>query len=105
MASNSFEGTTAWLRGQWSNPSDIFTILLIIGGDIVQVAIAQLCGGPIKYLTPVSFSFGWVSRSIVQSENSPNKSAVTADKQLDIVCNLSTAFDRRRQSPHATPWT
>lgn len=55
-----FPGTAAWLRGQWSNPSDIFTILLIIGGDIVRVAVAQLCAGPVPYLTPVSFSFGWV---------------------------------------------
>ena len=54
--------TGAWLRDQWSNPSDIFTILLIIGGDVVQVAIAQLCAGPVPGLTPVSFSFGWVNQ-------------------------------------------
>jgi hypothetical protein len=53
-------GTEARLRQQWSNPSDIFTILMIIGGDIVKVAIAQLCAGRVPYLAPVSFSFGWV---------------------------------------------
>jgi len=58
-------GSSAWLRGQWSNPNDIFTILLLVGGDIVQVAIAQLCAGPITHLTPVAFSFGWVSFSYV----------------------------------------
>ena len=52
--------TSDWLRTQWSNPHDIFTILLIIGGDIVQKAIAQLTAGPVPRLTPVSFSFGWV---------------------------------------------
>jgi hypothetical protein len=62
MASDTkFGGTSSWLRAQWSNPGDAFTILLIIGGDIVQTAIAQLCAGPVPYLTPVSFSFGWVS--------------------------------------------
>ena len=59
MASNN-ETTSAWLQAQWSNPSDIFTILLIVGGDIVQKAIAQLTAGPIPHFTPVSFSFGWV---------------------------------------------
>lgn len=53
--------TKEWLRAQWSNPTDIFTILLIFGGEVVQVAMAQLCAGPVPYLTPVSFSFGWVS--------------------------------------------
>lgn len=53
-------GTESRLRDQWRNPSDIFTILMILGGDIVQVAIAQLCAGPVPFLTPVSFSFGWV---------------------------------------------
>lgn len=53
-------GSSAWLINQWSNPSDIFTILLLIGGDVVRVAVAQLCVGPVPYLTPVTFSFGWV---------------------------------------------
>lgn len=49
--------TQAWLRHQWSNPSDIFSILLLLGGDVVQRSIAQLCG---HTFVPVSFSFGWV---------------------------------------------
>nr|POE46975.1 hypothetical protein CFP56_00307 [Quercus suber] len=57
---DTFAGTAARLNAQWKNPSDIFTILMIIGGDIVKVALAQLCAGPVPYLTPVSFSFGWV---------------------------------------------
>ena len=57
--------TVDFLRGQWSNPADIFTILLIIGGDVVRVAIAQLCAGPVPNLTPVSFSFGWVIFSVL----------------------------------------
>lgn len=52
-----FVGTASWLRAQCANPGDIFDILLIIGGDIVKQAIAQLSGG---YIVPVSFSFGWV---------------------------------------------
>jgi len=57
----SLEGTSAWLRGQLQNPGDIFNLLLLIGGDVLRTAIAQLSAGPVPYLTPVSFSFGWVS--------------------------------------------
>src|SRR5436190_20883686 len=59
------------LRSQWSNPGDILSLLLLIGGDIVQKAIAQVVGvyvqpfkkGPRIFLTPVAFSFGWVAYS------------------------------------------
>lgn len=45
----------AQLSSQWSNPSDVFSILLILGGDVVGRALAQLAGG---WVTPVAFSFG-----------------------------------------------
>ncbi|KAI4267221.1 MAG: hypothetical protein LQ337_008449 [Flavoplaca oasis] len=48
------------LASHWNNPNDVLTILLIIGGDIVQKALAQLSGGQ---FVPVAFSFGWVSYS------------------------------------------
>lgn len=48
------------LRQQMSNPADILSVLLITGGDVIQKAIAQLSGTwPI--VTPIPFSFGWVS--------------------------------------------
>lgn len=49
----------ATLRSQWSDPSDVSTILMVIGGDVVQKALTQGTGTP--YFTPVCFSFGWVS--------------------------------------------
>jgi hypothetical protein len=42
-------------RDQWTYPQDVFSILLILGGDIVARAIAQLAG---TWITPVAFSFG-----------------------------------------------
>jgi hypothetical protein len=43
-------------RNEWKNPSNYaFTILLLLGGDVVARALAQLAGGR---LTPVAFSFG-----------------------------------------------
>ncbi len=43
---------------QWLNPSDILSVLLLLGPDIVQRAVAQLAG---RAITPVAFSFGWVA--------------------------------------------
>ncbi|KAK7708288.1 hypothetical protein SLS57_009022 [Botryosphaeria dothidea] len=51
---------------QLGNPTDILSVLLIIGGDIVQKAMAQVSGsGP----APVCFSFGWVSYSFISLVN------------------------------------
>ncbi|CAO2647118.1 Nn.00g080400.m01.CDS01 [Neocucurbitaria sp. VM-36] len=45
----------------WSQPGDVFSVLLILGGDIVHRALAQLVG---TRITPVTFSFGWVSYAV-----------------------------------------
>lgn len=47
--------------GQWRNPNDILSLLLLLSPDIIQRAFAQLVGGP---LAPVAFSFGWVAYSV-----------------------------------------
>ncbi|KAK0201164.1 hypothetical protein DFS33DRAFT_1456339 [Desarmillaria ectypa] len=52
--------TSQAIRGTWQNPSDTLSILLIIGGDVVLKALAQLAG---RSFTPIAFSFGWVSYS------------------------------------------
>ncbi|GAP92716.2 hypothetical protein SAMD00023353_8900080 [Rosellinia necatrix] len=54
------------LYQQWSNPSDVFSVLLILGGDVVARAIAQLAGSRV---TPVAFSFGWVAYSVTALVN------------------------------------
>lgn len=52
--------TAAEFRVQWHNPKEVIAVLLIIGGDIVQKALAQLSAGR-GYIIPVAFSFGWVA--------------------------------------------
>lgn len=49
------------LERQWINPSDILSLLLLFGPNVIQLALAQLVG---QGLTPVAFSFGWTSYSI-----------------------------------------
>ncbi|CEJ90866.1 hypothetical protein VHEMI06619 [[Torrubiella] hemipterigena] len=46
---------------QLVNPGDVFSVLLLLGGDVVAVALAQLAGSG---LAPVTFSFGWVGYSV-----------------------------------------
>ncbi|KFZ13811.1 hypothetical protein V501_03513 [Pseudogymnoascus sp. VKM F-4519 (FW-2642)] len=40
---------------QWTHPGDVFSVLLILGGDVVGRALAQVAGAG---FTPVTFSFG-----------------------------------------------
>jgi hypothetical protein len=50
--------TPPMFRQQMKNPSETFSLLLIIGGEVVQKAIAQGAGLRINC---VCFSFGWVA--------------------------------------------
>ncbi|KAF8173728.1 hypothetical protein K438DRAFT_128001 [Mycena galopus ATCC 62051] len=54
------------LRGTWQSPSDTRTILLVIGGDVIARALAQLTG---PRLVPVAFSFGWVAYAFATLAN------------------------------------
>ena len=52
---NAYAATAAFAN-EWSNPSNFaFTILLLLGGDVISRSLAQLAGG---IVTPVAFSFG-----------------------------------------------
>jgi hypothetical protein len=50
-----------YLAAQLHNPNDILSILLLLGPDVIQRAIAQLVG---RKITPVAFSFGWVAYAV-----------------------------------------
>lgn len=53
--------TSAEFRSQWNNPSDVLSLLLILGPDVICWALAQLSG---EYITPVVFSYGWVAYAV-----------------------------------------
>lgn len=44
---------------QFTNPNEIMNVMLLIGGEVIQKAILQMAGFSI--VTPVVFSFGWVT--------------------------------------------
>lgn len=47
--------TVQELSAQWINPGNVFAILLLLGGEVVARALAQLAGDG---FAPVVFSFG-----------------------------------------------
>ncbi|KAK5998587.1 hypothetical protein PT974_00968 [Cladobotryum mycophilum] len=49
---------------QWIRPGDIFSVLLILGGDVIQLACAAMASGSSIPPNPVTFSFGWVAYSV-----------------------------------------
>ncbi|KAK9415848.1 hypothetical protein SUNI508_10148 [Seiridium unicorne] len=51
------------VRTQWAAPSDIMSLLLLVGADVVKGALAQQTGGSNWLPPPVVFSFGWVAYS------------------------------------------
>ncbi|KAL7894296.1 hypothetical protein HDV63DRAFT_160296 [Trichoderma sp. SZMC 28014] len=75
---------TMQLAIQWQNFTNMLLLLFIIGGDVVQHAIAQLFGvyvqssqkWPRLYLTPVAFSFGWIGYAFM------SLASVLGDKPL-----------------------
>ncbi|KAF2733414.1 hypothetical protein EJ04DRAFT_439136 [Polyplosphaeria fusca] len=83
---------------QWTEPGDIFSVLLIIGGDVVKLALAAVAGG--SRITPVAFSFGWVAYAIsaVVSAISDNK-LINCPPEANVqVFNLRSGYSRSNQS-------
>ncbi|KAJ5655030.1 hypothetical protein N7490_002033 [Penicillium lividum] len=85
------------LRGQWKEPTDIFTVLLIIGGDIIQQALAAVSGG---YLTPVAFSFGWVAYAMSTLLSATGEVCLMPESPVGNlqVVNLETGYRRLNRS-------
>lgn len=52
--------TAGELRHQWTQPGDVFSVLLILGGDVVARALAQVAG---SRSSTVAFSFGMSART------------------------------------------
>lgn len=95
------------LRSQWTNPGDIFSLLLLIGGDIVQKAIAQLVGKHVKLtekgqkfgITPVAFSFGWVAYAFVSLMSAVGDHQLMPTPDLPcIVINVENGFVTNNKS-------
>jgi hypothetical protein len=103
LTTSSYESSnpSVFFKQQYENPAEVFSVLLLIGGDIVQKAIAQLVGHQLLgyYITPTAFSFGWVAYAF----NALN--SALSDGTLmpvpDIVCrviSLASGGSRENES-------
>lgn len=100
--------TEADLREQWGNPRDILSLLLLLGGDIVQKAIAQQVGhqvrplgrrGPAVSVAPVAFSFGWVAYGFSSLLSAFGDMALMpACDHPCVLVNCATGFARENRS-------
>ena len=94
-ASSSSPSTGSLLRDQWKNPSDVLSVLLIIGGDIVQKALAETSGG---LFTPVCFSFGWVAYSFTALVNILGDGRLLPEPDYPVkVFNLGNGYVRENK--------
>ena len=85
------------VRAQWTNPSNIIDFLLLVGGDIVAAALAQLSGS--NWLTPVPFSFGWVAYSFSALVSAFGEKKLMPPPDIpSIVINADTGYVRNNQS-------
>ena len=84
------------LRG-WRTPGDVASLLMIMNGDIVQKAVAQLCG---PRLVPVAFSFGWVVYSVqaLSVVLGTGRLMPTNPDWESIVINLDSGHSRANRS-------
>ncbi|KAK3349198.1 hypothetical protein B0T25DRAFT_457001 [Lasiosphaeria hispida] len=91
------ESASSQFRSQWTNPGDVFSVLLIVGADVIQLALAALTG---HTLTPIAFSFGWVAYGIsaVVSAVGENR-LVRCPPEIDMdVVNLASGYGRPNRS-------
>lgn len=90
-------GGAAEMRTQWVEPSDVFSVLLILGGDVIQLALATLAG---RMVTPVAFSFGWVAYSIsaLLSAIGENRLVQCEPEVSMLAINLKSGYCRANKS-------
>ncbi|KAK7947835.1 uncharacterized protein PG986_008721 [Apiospora aurea] len=88
--------TIQQLREQWINPSDVSTILMVIGGDVVQNAFAQGTG---QLYTPVCFSFGCVAYAFITLVNIIGDGRLLPRPDYPVkVFNLESGYARENKN-------
>lgn len=88
--------TASALASQWTNPSDIMTVSMVIGGDVVQKALAQATG---CWYTPVCFSFGWAAYSFSALTNVLGAGRLLPVPDVECrVINLDSGYARNNKN-------
>ncbi|KAK8038598.1 hypothetical protein PG993_007009 [Apiospora rasikravindrae] len=89
--------TNSALAVQFSNPQGVVAVLLLIGGDVIAKAIAQLSGTyENRGITPVLFSFGWVSYAFTQISNAIGNGAFYPAPDYPLLRDCEGEVDQDR---------
>ncbi|KAI0098568.1 hypothetical protein GGR51DRAFT_538199 [Nemania sp. FL0031] len=86
------------IAARWSNPSDILSLLLLVGGDVIQKALAQQAGGTYYLPPPVVFSFGWVSYAFRGLLTIMGNRLMPSPEISVTVLNMASGYHRSNQS-------
>lgn len=93
--------TATELTSQWRNPGDIFSLLLLVGGDVIQKAIARQVGVQVLgiHFNPVAFSFGWVAYGFMSLASVLGNQKLMPGTKFPLkVINCESGYDRDNQS-------
>jgi len=86
-------------RAQWQNPSDVLTVMLLIGGEVVQAALAQITAPCSHPFAPISFSFGWVTYSFNTLVSAIGEGKLMPEPDYDCkVINADNGYSRENRS-------
>lgn len=86
-------------RAQLQNPKEMMSILLLIGGDVIQRAVAQLSGPQGRWFTPLIFSFGWVTYAFSTVSNAIGDGTFLPPPDYPgLVVNIGSGDVRTNQS-------
>lgn len=98
--SRSYKESSNEFANQWTRPNDIFSVLLILGGDVIQLACASMAGGTSMPPNPVAFSFGWVAYAVsaLLSTIGENRLINCQPEVPLIVINLKSGYRRSNNS-------
>ncbi|KAF7797006.1 hypothetical protein EIP86_008198 [Pleurotus ostreatoroseus] len=92
----------AGAAAQWIDPTDVLTVLMIIGGDIVQRALASLAGSrSVVPFAPIAFSFGWVAYSFSAILSAIGSRRLLPDPDYD--CTLVNAKSGHQRPVKSLP--
>lgn len=85
---------------QWIQPNDIFSVLLILGGDVIQLACAAMAGSTSMPPNPVTFSFGWVAYAVsaLLSAIGENRLITCQPEVPLLIFNLKSGYRRSNRS-------
>ena len=96
LLDRSLDATATELKNVWQSPSEVISILMTLGGDIVQKALASLTGGG---FVPICFSFGWVNYAftMLRALMGDGRLMPEADYPCKVV-NVKTGYMRDNKS-------